>query len=315
MKFIKPNFWDKKKPDLLAYLLLPFTILIRISNYFNDKKSNIKIKDIKTICVGNIYIGGTSKTPTTIKIYQILTRLGFKVSTIKKFYKNQTDEQNMLRKKTNVIISKNRIEGTEKALRNGSKVAIFDDGLQDRNMDYDLKFLCFNSEKWIGNGLLIPAGPLREKLESIKKYDLIFLNGKCENIKDIKKKIHEANPSINIFETYFNPINLDSFDRSKNYLIFSGIGNPDSFSEILKKNNFNIIKEIRYPDHYDYTIQDIKKIKSIAKKLNLKIVTTEKDFTKIALLDDSYIKFLQVELIIKEEEKFVNLLKKLNEKY
>ena len=72
MKFKKPNFWDLSKPNLIAYLLLPFTLLIAVSNFILNNKTKKKFKDIKTICVGNIYVGGTGKTPTTIRLYQLL---------------------------------------------------------------------------------------------------------------------------------------------------------------------------------------------------------------------------------------------------
>ena len=80
MKVNKPKFWDLKKPNYISYLLLPFTLPIIINNFFLSIKKNIKYKDIKTICVGNIYVGGTAKTPLTIKLNQILHKLNFKLS-------------------------------------------------------------------------------------------------------------------------------------------------------------------------------------------------------------------------------------------
>ena len=83
MKFKKPYFWDYKKPNLFAYLLLPFTYLIKLINFIN-KKEKIKTEKIKTICIGNIYLGGTGKTPISIKINKILNNLNFKTAFIKK---------------------------------------------------------------------------------------------------------------------------------------------------------------------------------------------------------------------------------------
>ena len=99
MKLKKPNFWDYKKPNLISYLLLPFTLPFIVNNFFlniNRKKRN---KEIKSICVGNIYVGGTAKTPLTIKIFEILKKMNLKTATIKKFYNNQIDEQKILQKK------------------------------------------------------------------------------------------------------------------------------------------------------------------------------------------------------------------------
>ena len=82
----------------------------------------------------------------------------------------------MLRKNTNLIIVNNRVDSFKVAKDKNIDLLLFDDGLQDRNLDYDLKFVCFKTSKWIGNGQLIPAGPLRESLTSIVNYDAIFLN-------------------------------------------------------------------------------------------------------------------------------------------
>jgi len=233
----KPKFWDFKKPNYISYLLLPFTLLIIINNYFLSfkKKNN---KNIKTICLGNIYVGGTAKTPLTIKLNQILTQLNFKTATIKKFYKNQIDEQKLLAAKSKLYCKKNRIMALNDAIKDNIEIAIFDDGLQDSFLNYDLSFVCFNSTNWIGNGCLIPSGPLREKLKSILKYDAIFLNGNEEDNSHIKNSIKKISKDIKIFETYYKPVNVHKLNIEDNYLIFSGIGNPNSFKKTLLKNNF-----------------------------------------------------------------------------
>ena len=99
MKFKKPIFWDLKKPSFISNILLPFTIIIKLNNFLLNLKSKKKVQKIKTICIGNIYIGGTGKTPTTIKLFQILKKLTDNLSTAKKFYKSQNDEQIILKKK------------------------------------------------------------------------------------------------------------------------------------------------------------------------------------------------------------------------
>ena len=98
MKIKKPNFWDNKQPNYLAYLLLPFTLPIIINNFFLNLKKTRKNNKIISICVGNIYVGGTAKTPLTIKIYQILKNLNLNIAVIKKFYKDQIDEQKFIEK-------------------------------------------------------------------------------------------------------------------------------------------------------------------------------------------------------------------------
>ena len=309
MKFKKPNFWDLSKPNLIAYLLLPFTLLIAVSNFILNNKTKKKFKDIKTICVGNIYVGGTGKTPTTIRLYQLLKELNLNVFTAKKFYQSQLDEINILEDKTKLIIGKTRSEIISKTHSNDKKILIFDDGLQDKNIDYDLKCVCFDMKNWIGNGCLIPSGPLRESLRSLKKYDVVFLKDFKETMIDIIDQIKINNKQIKIFETFYEPTNLKNFKITENFLIFSGIGNPKNFKDLLVKYKFNIVEEIIYPDHHEYTENDINEIKNKAKKLNAKIITTEKDFVKIPKTNQMNIGFFRSELKIKKEEDLINFLK------
>ena len=215
----------------------------------------------------------------------------------------------MLTTKTKLYCLKNRAAALNEAVRENIEVAIFDDGLQDRSMNYDLRFVCFNNIKWIGNGFLIPAGPLREKIESISKYDVAFINGNERDNSKIKFLIKKYNKDIRIFECHYNPININEFNTSDKYIIFSGIGNPENFREIFFKNKFNIVKEIIFPDHYKYTESDLEKIRLLAKNLNAKIITTEKDYIKINNKKNKDIKFLNIDLVIKEENQLIDYLK------
>tara|TARA_B100000900_G_scaffold251955_1_gene214710 strand:- start:1190 stop:2125 length:936 start_codon:yes stop_codon:yes gene_type:complete len=311
MKFKKPYFWDLPKPNIISYLLIPLTLPIIIRNFIFNYIKKKRSSKIKTICVGNIYIGGTGKTPLTIKIYEILNALNTKVATVKKNHFNQVDEQLLLEKKTSLIVSKTRESAIKQGIDEKYKILIFDDGLQETKIDYDLKLVCFKSKVWIGNGQYIPAGPLREKISSLKKFDVVFLNGYSDDYSNIEKQIKNVNPNIKIFRTSYKITNISSYDLKSKYLIFSGIGTPYDFKDILLKNNFDITKQITFPDHYNYKQKDLKKISSIAKKDNLKIITTEKDYMKIPDQFKKNINFLAIDLLIEEENKLINLLKEL----
>ena len=307
MNIKKPKFWDFKKPNLISYLLIPFTIPLLINNFFLNKK-NKKIKEIKSICVGNIYIGGTGKTPSTIKLYEILRKIEPQICTGKKFYSNHEDEKIILEKKTNLICEDNREKIIQIAIKKKQKIIIFDDGLQDKKLDFDLKFVCFEAENWIGNGKLIPAGPLREKISSLKKYDAVFLKDSELN-NNVQEIIKNYNQNIEVFHTSYQIKNFRNFDLSKKFLVFSGIGNPKNFMNILNKNNFKIIDQIIFSDHYNYKQEDIDFIKNRAKKINAEIITTEKDFVKISKFDNKNINFLEIELKIENEKKLINFIK------
>ena len=307
MNIKKPKFWDFKKPNLISYLLIPFTIPLLINNFFLNKK-NKKIKEIKSICVGNIYIGGTGKTPSTIKLYEILRKIEPQICTGKKFYSNHEDEKIILEKKTNLICEDNREKIIQIAIKKKQKIIIFDDGLQDKKLDFDLKFVCFEAENWIGNGKLIPAGPLREKISSLKKYDAVFLKDSELN-NNVQEIIKNYNQNIEVFHTSYQIKNFRNFDLSKKFLVFSGIGNPKNFMNILNKNNFKIIDQIIFSDHYNYKQEDINFIKNRAKKINAEIITTEKDFVKISKFDNKNINFLEIDLKIENEKKLINFIK------
>ncbi len=307
MLFKKPFFWDYEKPNYLAYLLLPLTSVIAIRNFLSKFKKKRSV-NIKTICVGNIYVGGTGKTPLVIKTKNILNNLNFKTAFIKKFYKDHIDEQKLLEKNGDLFCSKKRSAALDNAIKEGFDAVLFDDGLQDNSINYDLKFVCFNSDKWIGNGLLLPAGPLREKINSISKYNAVFLNGNSKNNQNIKNQIKKYNDKAKIFETYYKISNLNEISLKEKYLIFSGIGNPDSFEKTLKENKFCIEKNIIFPDHYQYRQKDLDQIFELAKKMNLKILTTEKDFLRINTNYSFNIKYAKIELIIKDEINLINYL-------
>ena len=312
MNLNKPKFWNQKRPNILAYLLLPISSLLQFLKLFKIK-SKLKNSKIKTIVVGNIYLGGTGKTSLSIKINQILSEKKIKSCFIKKFYSNQYDEQKLLESRGKLFTSSKRLEAINLAENKGYEVAILDDGLQDSSIKYDLKFVCFNNINWIGNGLTIPAGPLRESINNLKNYKHIFLNGNLENLDDIKKYIYKINPNINLYFGKYVPLDIEKFNKNKNFLIFSGILNHKSFVSMLKEYELNIIKDIEFPDHYEYTNYDINKIQKISEDLNCEIITTEKDYFRLNKEKIYNINFIKSELKILDEEKLISTIFNINE--
>jgi tetraacyldisaccharide 4'-kinase len=313
MKLKKPKFWDYKKPSFFAYLLLPFSIIIGLIAKINSKPKYPNSK-IKTICVGNIYIGGTGKTSLTIKIKEILDKNNIKACFIKKFYPNQTDEQKLLSKNGTLFSNLKRITALDEAISEGFEVAIFDDGLQDGSIKYDMEIVCFNNLNWIGNGLTLPSGPLRESINNLKFYENVFLNGNEESLIAIKDQIKKINPNININSGKYTPLNIGEFDKDQNYLVFSGIGNHKTFVEMLKNNKLKIVSDLEYPDHYQYSKRDFDEIIINAKKFNAHIITTEKDYLRLENFNRNEILYVKSSLDISDEKSLTNKLLKLNEK-
>ena len=304
MKIIRPIFWNDI--NFISLILYPMTIITYFINYlktFNKKKNFF----IKTICVGNIYLGGTGKTPLAIQINKILRKKN--PVFIKKNYNDQIDEQKLLKLNGNLICTNLRYNGVQIAESKKYKVGILDDGLQDKSINYNISIVCFNSTSGIGNGFLLPAGPLRENIKVIKNYDAIFLNGNNEDNLNIKNIIKNINPNLEIFESLYEPIDINKLNKEDKYLVFSGIGNPDTFIKTLKNNGFNIIKNLDFPDHYNYSDNDIQNIKNLAKKFNAKILTTEKDFMRLNKTISENINYLKINLKIKNEGNLINFLK------
>ena len=304
----KPNFWHNK--NFISFLLYPLSIVTVIINFL--KKLNVKnYFKIKTICVGNLNAGGTGKTSLAIELYKLLS-IKYKTVFIKKKYSNQKDEYNLLKSRGKIINVRNRINALKIAEKNFD-LAILDDGLQQKNVEYDLKIVCINSYEGFGNNFLIPAGPLRENLCELKNYDIAFLNGFKKNIK-LRKKIKKINNNLKIFDAIYEPINLKKFNLQKKILFFCGIGNPHEFENTLKKFNFKIKKKFIFPDHYNMSDENIDSLKNLANKNKLSIVTTEKDFLRLTRKQQKDIDFLKVKLKIENVNKFKKSLNKIYEK-
>ena len=307
MNLKKPKFWDYKKPNIYSYLLIPIAKFLQlISNL--KKKSNPKKFKIKTICIGNIYLGGTGKTSLAIKINKILNKKNIKSCFIKKKYSNQNDEQKLLNNYGKLFVALNRADAIKQAEKENYDVAILDDGLQDKSIVYDLSFVCFNNLNWIGNGMTIPAGPLREDINNLQYYNNVFLNGNLENLEKLKKEIYKINPNLNIYLGKYEPLNLNEFEIGKSYFLFSGIGNHQTLVSMLKNNGLKIIKDIEFPDHYEYTETDINNILVEAKNLECQIITTEKDYFRLRNNNLDKFKIIKSELKIIDEDNFVKSL-------
>ena len=304
MKFHKPKFWDKKSLSFWSLLLFPFSFIYFILLNINKIKKAKKF-DIPVFCVGNIYLGGTGKTPLSKEIFEIGKLIGKKPAFVKKYYDYLKDEVYLLEEKGKTFVNKKRKESIEQLIKNNYDMAILDDGYQDYSIKKTFSVLCFNQNQWLGNGFILPSGPLREGLSSIKRANCIIINGnKDENI---EKKINKIK-NLKIFYSNYKPKNINKF-RDKRIFAFAGIGNPLNFFELLKKNNLEIIKYKSFPDHYNYKINDLEKLKSISNELNAILLTTEKDYFRINEKFRQNIEKFDISLEIENKNEFVKLVK------
>jgi len=308
MKIYKPKFWDSEY-SVIAILLTPITLIVILIIFFKKIFTRTIKFNIPIICIGNIYIGGTGKTPTSIYIAQELLKIGKKPAILRKFYKEHKDEHKLIKENfKNLILNKNRSAGILEAEKMDFDMVILDDGFQDYKIKKNLNILCFNQNQLIGNGYVLPSGPLRERLSSVKNVEIIIINGK-KNIK-FENKILNINKKLKIFYANYKPINIEQFKNQK-ILAIAGIGNPNNFFQLLTENGLNIEKKLIFPDHYEFSNSEISKLIEEADKNDNQILMTEKDYFRIKDMNYNNIKYLKVLLEIDEKEKFLNEITKL----
>ncbi len=305
----KPKFWDKKI-GFIAILLFPLSLLVIFSIFLKRKIFKIRKFKLPIICIGNIYIGGTGKTPTSILLAKELEKSGKCPVILRKYYGNHIDEYNLIRNNfKNLIISKNRVDGLLEAEKSNFDIAILDDGLQDYKINKNVKIVCFNGNQLIGNGLVIPSGPLRENLSALKDIDIALINGNKHEV--FEKKLLTINQKIKIFYSYYKPTNLEDFSGKK-LIAIAGIGNPDNFFQLIEKNNLKIYKKMVYPDHYEFSKTEIENILNYAESKNYQIIMTEKDYFKVNTYQLKKINYLKISLIIKNKDEFFDTINLLN---
>ena len=292
-----PEFWYKK--DLISkfktLLLLPFSIIWILLSLIKKNFAKRYKSHLKVICIGNLSIGGTGKTPFSIQTYKILEILGYKPVFLTRGYRGLTkgpilvnkshnhkdvgDEALLLSKVGTTIVSSNRCIGAKyiENLKKNYDIIIMDDGLQNYQLEQDIKLLLIDKKLLFGNGYCIPAGPLRQTItQGLKKIDAIIFTGDGDT-KDINLNF------INNIQNFDTKLEIKNTFKTKqnNFLAFCALGNPIKFFNTLKKNNFKIVLTKSFPDHYEYKNKDINTLREEADNRNLKLITTEKDYVKI----------------------------------
>ena len=308
MNFFKPKFWDKNKVSFFSVLLFPVSLLIKILNFIKRYLTTTNQSSIPIICVGNIYLGGTGNTPLCIEIFSILKNLNMNPAFIRKKYDSFQDEANLQKQVGPIYQNKKRIAAVKEAIQNKVNIAILDDGFQDFSISKNLSIVCFNEKQWVGNGLIIPAGPLREDLSSLKRANCVVINGKKNT--DIENKIFSKNKEIKIFYTKYKPQNINEF-KNKKIIAFAGIGNPENFFNLLKDNKIDVVEAIKFSDHHKYSNGELENLFNKTKENNAFLLTTEKDHFRINKNYKEKINFLKIETKIENRDQFIEELKKI----
>lgn len=285
------------------YLIIYCTVYIIKNKQYTSNK-------FKTIGIGNLTIGGAGKTPTAIYIAQELQQLGYKVAFFSSGYGgnfNGTvitnkkhsadiigDEASILQKYAPTVISKDKLLGLKACESLNVDFVIIDDALQNPTIKKDINLLVIDNKYRFGNGLLLPAGPLRETmlLSKHKINAAIIIHRDDNNHKKLNLKLNNI---FNLRTCYHHTL-----DTNQNYLAFTAIAKAEKFYDSLKQIGINTVITKSFLDHYQYTNADINDLQNIAKKHSLKIVTTQKDIVKIDTNIYSNIEVLDISL--KEEK-------------
>ena len=308
MNFFKPKFWDKNQISFFSVLLFPLAIIVKFLVFFKNLLTKKYQFSIPIICVGNIYLGGTGKTPLCIEIFSILKNLNMNPVFVRKQYNAFQDEVELLKLAGPIYQSQKRINAVKEAIEKKATVVILDDGFQDLSINKNLSIVCFNKKQWIGNGLTIPSGPLRENLSALKRANCVIING--EKDIHIENKIFKKNKKIKIFYTKYKPENINEFKNIK-VIAFAGIGNPENFFNLLKDNKIIPIEEIKFPDHHKYSEKELQNLFDKIKANDTILLTTEKDYFRISEYNRKNINCLKIKIEMENKNQFIEEIKKI----
>lgn len=307
----QPAFWYQNH-SLIKTCLLPFGWLYSGIVQFRLKHTKAYEPKIPVVCVGNISVGGTGKTPICLALADYFQTKGLNVFFLSHGYKSKlqnvlidprthtsadvSDEALLFANKLPTIVNKNRAQGVQKAEQNGAQLVIMDDGFQNPTLQKKCALVVFDGLRGIGNGACIPAGPLRETLkQGLKRASAVVIVG--EDKTGLEDKILAINPKMTILKGHIEPL---SDLTGKEGIAFAGIGNPDKFFSMLKKSGVKITKKIVFPDHYAYSRADIEALI----KHHQKIFTTQKDAVKIDVDLQPYLTVVDIQFVFDEPEKW-----------
>lgn len=300
-----PAFW--RTQNLIAQCFRPFSWLYYLGHKINMALANPYQSRLPVLCIGGISAGGSGKTPVLHAVLELLRAGGLcenpviltrgyggamtGPTLVEPGYHDAGDvgdEALLHAMRAPTIIARDRAAGARMAEAMGADMILLDDGLQNAALAKTASILVIDT---IGNGFLLPAGPLREPLaDALRKSSCIVQTG-MENIKT-SKPVFKASVKI-----------LSAHDKDKSYFAFAGLGRPEKFRDMLADNGFRLSGFRSFPDHHAYTKSDIISLQQAAGTTAL--ITTEKDWIKIR--DDS-IERVEISYTFDDKEAFESFL-------
>ncbi len=312
--FKTPHFWNKRQ--WINYLLIPISwIWTRIAQW-NEGHIKSESVSVPVICVGNLVMGGAGKTPTVIALVDLLKKMGhvphilsrgygayirnaIQVNPDKHNYLQVGDEPLLLAHAAPTWAGPDRVQSAKAAIANGATILVMDDGLQNPSLEKDLSFIVVDSIQGVGNGMVFPAGPLREPIEAgaSRAHAMIVIGNDDSSFEFIDEQ----------FVAKIKCLSKVS-DKNKAIVAFAGIGYPEKFKHTLKENGYEIYQFVEFADHHPYTIHDMIKLVKLAEQYKATLLTTTKDWLRVPNHYRNKVESLPISLSFDEPERIQTFL-------
>ena len=293
----EPAFWHRPS-SWKAHLLRPLASLYGAIAASRLRRKGVEAR-IPVLCVGNYHGGGAGKTPTVLALTRILRELGETPVVLSRGYGGRLrgpvmvqpsrhsaadvgDEPLMLASHVSVAVARDRVDGVALATSQGASVILMDDGFQNPAIVKDASLIVIDSDRGIGNGYVIPAGPLRAPLASqLDRTDALIVVGRGTASNAIAARI-AAQPNKPVLSAHIAPDPACVARLAgQRVLAFAGIGDPGRFFRTLRAAGIDVVREQIFPDHHPFSDGDLDALIADAGQEGLTLVTTEKDLARL----------------------------------
>lgn len=251
--------------------------------------------DVPVVCVGNLVMGGAGKTPVALALGEMAKARGIPFAYLTRGYggklkgpvkvnarlhraRDVGDEPLLLAQVASTWVSHDRVAGARAAIEDGARAILMDDGFQNPSLCKDTAMLVFDGGVGIGNGEVIPAGPLREPFaEGVARATVAVIIGRDDT--DIAKRLPENLPVI---RAEMRPVaEKNTAFIGKRVIAFAGIGRPQKFFDMLKTMDVELVSSEPFADHHYFTREEMDRLMRHADRADAQLVTTAKDFVRV----------------------------------